>query len=104
MPLVGCPSTEDLAAFSTGSLSSESFETIALHLENCQECRSGLEALVSQPDPWITRLHAPVSADPYMAELECQQAVSRYEAVFGQPWIDPTTKKSLPRPLGKYLL
>jgi serine/threonine-protein kinase len=79
-----CPNAEELAAFSAGSLPSESFEDLARHLEGCAGCLTVVENLALADDPLLAALHSPLPADDFARETQCQAAVTRLTTAIRQ--------------------
>ncbi len=51
-----CPSQKDLRSFSLGDVSSEAFEDIARHVEQCPPCGAVVESLGAEPDELLSQL------------------------------------------------
>jgi len=51
-----CPSREELAALSLGTLSADAWQAVADHVQSCDECSSVLEALPDQADDLVDSL------------------------------------------------
>ena len=56
MPLVACPSRNDLSGFNLGRLPEHSMEEIAAHLEQCTRCEETAKELDHEADPIVASL------------------------------------------------
>jgi serine/threonine-protein kinase len=72
-----CPNHEELSAFRAGNLPSESFESVAEHVETCAQCLAALECLPASKDPLLSALGAPVSTDAFSQETKCREVIDR---------------------------
>ncbi len=84
-----CPSVEQLEAFSMGRLSFGDVDTVATHLERCLPCQSTLSALTDSADSILSELRRAKSAEPFVTEPECDDAIALAKAV-GLARIEPT--------------
>ena len=66
MPLLACPSRNDLAGFNLGRLPEQSVEEIAAHLEQCNRCEQAVKELDHEADPIVNGLRglSPLVAEP----------------------------------------
>jgi RNA polymerase sigma-70 factor (ECF subfamily) len=79
MPLATCPGRDELMAFATGALSSQSSEVLAEHLETCPKCQADLNGLKPPDDPLLAALAQPPAKDPFegvAADLELAEEES----------------------------
>jgi eukaryotic-like serine/threonine-protein kinase len=59
----GCPSADDLRAFTVGRLAADARERIACHIESCAACLTRLNQLTEERDALLADLRRPVPAD-----------------------------------------
>ena len=83
MRLTRCPTLDELAAFSSGQVPTDSFQAMAEHLEGCPDCQAHLSA-ASRDDPWLSALRTPQTTDTFLEEPECREAVARYQSAVRQ--------------------
>ena len=87
----GCPSREQLAAFSCGRLPAAAIERVASHLEGCSACRSALAFLDVQSDSLIEALRSRPTEEPRQRE-EDQFVVSLVDALVGEHDDEPAAE------------
>ena len=56
MPLMECPSRNDLSRFNLGRLPDQSVDDIAAHLEECNRCEQAVKEFDGEADPIVTGL------------------------------------------------
>jgi serine/threonine protein kinase len=78
-----CPTLDELAAFSSGRLPTDSFQALAEHLEGCPDCQANLSTVASD-DPWLNAFRTPQATDSFLEEPECREAVVRYQSAVRQ--------------------
>ncbi len=100
MPVVTCPSREELIDYAVGKLPDEAADAVAGHLDDCPGCQAELAALPEPDDTLVARLRDATPSDPFLHEPGCSQAVARARAVVEG---DESTT-NLPRQLGEYQL
>ena len=100
MLVATCPSREELLDYAVGKLSDEAAESLAGHLDSCENCQAELAALSDADDTLVARLRGPLPADPILDEPECSRAVAIARAVAE----NDASATNLPRLLGEYQL
>jgi serine/threonine protein kinase len=76
MAVRGCPTHEELAAFSAGKLSDDAADTIAQHLDRCSDCQATIESLVQAGGSLVQKLREHIDSSPFQNEVEGRQAIS----------------------------
>ena len=100
MLVATCPSPEELLDFAVGKLSDEAAESLAGHLDSCENCQAELAALPDAEDTLVARLRGPLPPDPILDEPECSRAVAKARAIAEAD----ASATNLPRLLGEYQL
>ncbi len=100
MLVATCPSREELIDYAVGKLSDEAAESLASHLDSCENCQAELAALSDADDTLVARLRDPLLPDPILDEPECSRAVARARAIAE----NDASVTNLPRLLGEYQL
>ncbi len=102
----GCPSQEELAAFTVGRIAGPAFDTIAEHLQTCERCTSALAALPNGGDSLMGGLRRSCSDEPLAGEAVYQQAVAKIKLIArGLPpssWSGSAAPLPIPEVLGRY--
>lgn len=80
MPVLNCPSREELSGYLVGKLPAGEWKAVAAHIEECGECQSELGALNDADDTLVGTLRQPTTPDPFLAEPECATALARAKA------------------------
>ena len=82
MPLVTCPTREELAAFSSGNLDESALAALGMHIDNCPECQRLMHTVVAEAsDTIVSALRQPATVNPHAAESACQSAIQRIAAL-----------------------
>ncbi len=76
-----CPTSEELAALTSGQGSDDGLEVLAQHLDQCPTCVANLQTLAAPASPLVALLGQPPHEDPFLAEPECARAVERLAAL-----------------------
>jgi len=80
-----CPSNDDLSNYLLGKLPHELSSRVDEHLEVCQQCLAQLETCETGGDTFLAALAMPVAGEPFLAEEECADALSRVVAIGHEP-------------------
>jgi hypothetical protein len=81
MPLIGCPSREDLAAYHLGKLPEEALEAVAAHVQACSACGVVLETLRDEGDSLVLRLQRVAAAGTPAEDAELQEQLARAKGI-----------------------
>jgi hypothetical protein len=68
-----CPSREQLADFVAGL--GDSFESIAVHLDDCAACEAAVQELEATPNAVVAKLRLAAPEYRYAAESACRKAI-----------------------------
>jgi serine/threonine protein kinase len=111
-----CPSSELLADYALGRVSTETLEQVAIHVDQCPACQSRLEALDSVDDTFVSKLKQSRLSGSDSQDSELEVLIAQVEGISrdaeaardeaasaGQP-ATPGTGIRLPITLGQYEL
>jgi serine/threonine protein kinase len=80
MPVLTCPTQDDLFAYAVGRLSDESSEAVAAHLRDCPDCVAGLATLNDVDDTFVARLRLSAGDNSYVEQSDFGAAAARARA------------------------
>jgi serine/threonine protein kinase len=78
---VGCPSREELAAFSGGRLTAGQLEGISRHLAGCARCETLLLEIADDSESIVKDLRRYLQSEPQAETPECRQMEARARAI-----------------------
>lgn len=77
---LGCPGRPALSDFLLGRMRPDSLDAVGLHLSECRVCRTMLDDLMRQTDPFVETLRERAAADRYRSERPLAIALASIRA------------------------